>query len=106
MNARVEIGSRRAAEWLKADAEWSIDTAAVCYETLVTDCVAESFSRALREGDRAIEEVCFAHVVRIVDTGNECRKGNRFDDARCRKSADGLRVVVQLQSRVGGVCVL
>src|SRR6185369_2918409 len=34
---------------------------------------------------------------------NECRKGNRFNDAGSRKSADGFRVVVQLQSRVRGV---
>ena len=45
---------------MKADAEWSIDAAAVCDETLVTDCVAESFSRTLRERDRAIEEVRLA----------------------------------------------
>ena len=71
VNACVEIGSRRAAEWLKADAEWSIDTAAVCREALVTDRVAESFGRTLREDDRAVEEVRFAHVIRIVRAGNE-----------------------------------
>src|SRR6185436_20215079 len=71
--------------------------------TLVTDRVAEGFSRTLRERDRAVEEVRGAHVVRIVDAGNESRKGNRFDDAGSRKSADSFRVVVQLQSGVGGV---
>src|SRR6476659_440157 len=50
MNAAVEIGSGGAAEWLKADAEWSIDTAAIRRETLITDRVAKSFGRPLRKG--------------------------------------------------------
>src|SRR5678815_2050792 len=48
MDAPVEIGSRSAAKWLKPDAEWSVDTAAIGRETLVTERVAEHFGRSLR----------------------------------------------------------
>src|SRR3569833_1903545 len=66
MNAAVEIGSRRPAEWLKTDTEWSIDTAAIRRKALVTDRVAKSLGRPLREGDAGVEKVRVAKVVGII----------------------------------------
>src|SRR6185369_1057148 len=57
VNLCVKVRSRSAAEWLKSDAEWPIDAAAVCHETLVTDRVSEGLSGTLCENNRAVEEV-------------------------------------------------
>ena len=76
VNSRVEIRSRRTAEWLKPDSEWSIDRAAISRKALVADCVAERFSRLLRERECAIEEARFKLVVRVVGGRNEGRCPN------------------------------
>src|SRR6185369_13649102 len=76
MDAPVEVGSCRAAKRLKPDAEWSIDTAAIGRESLITDGVTKSFGGPLREGESAVEKVRFAKVIRIVRARNERRRAD------------------------------
>src|ERR1044072_7444715 len=82
--ACVEVRPRRAPKWLKADSEWTIDTATVCRESLITDRVAEGLSWTLCEIDSSIEEVAFTNRIRIVCIRN---KGSGADIQLCRRDA-------------------
>src|SRR6267143_1295252 len=76
MNPRVEIGSLGAAKRLKANASWSINTAAVRGQTLIADGVAKLLSRTMRKFYRSGKEVCLTQIVGIICGGDESSRAN------------------------------
>src|SRR5678816_2106301 len=74
MDAGVKIRPLGASKWLETHSKWSTDGAAVSGQTLIAYGVTQFLSQPLREDDRAREEICCAQVVRIVRSGNECRR--------------------------------
>src|SRR6266478_9995208 len=76
MDPRVEIRSIGAAKRLKANASWSINTAAVRGQTLIADGVAKLLGRTLRKFYRSGKKVCLAQVVGIVCGGDESSRAN------------------------------
>src|SRR5216683_8107341 len=76
MNPRVEIGSLGAAKRLKANASWSINTAAIRSQTLIADGIAKLLGRTLRKFYRSGKEVRRAQVIRIVCSRNESSRAN------------------------------
>src|SRR6266852_8297799 len=76
MDPCVEIRSIGSAKRLKANASWSVNTAAVRSQALIADGVAKLLGRTLRKFYRSRKEVCLAQVVGIVCSRDESSRAN------------------------------
>ena len=85
LNAPIEVRLLGAPKRLKANSQRAVDAGAVSHQRLITNGIAESFSRPLRKGDGAGEEVRLAQVVWVVRCGDESGRANI--QLRCRTPA-------------------